>query len=82
MRARIGLAVLAALLAAAPAFAAEGDGSFQSNDRFLEKDGQSIFTHVCAGCHMPDAKGAVGAGHHRARPGTRNFRLRPIPFSW
>lgn len=66
MRARIGSAVLTALLAAAPVFAAEGDGSFQSGDRFLEKDGQSIFTHVCAGCHMLDAKGAVGAGRYPA----------------
>lgn len=25
------------------------------------KTGEETFTHVCQGCHMPDAKGAVGA---------------------
>ena len=28
--------------------------------------GQSIFTGLCQGCHMPDAKGAVGAGAYPA----------------
>ena len=25
------------------------------------QSGEDIYTHVCQGCHMPDAKGAVGA---------------------
>ncbi|MDB6086729.1 MAG: hypothetical protein JWN43_4610 [Gammaproteobacteria bacterium] len=29
-------------------------------------DGQQIYEHVCRGCHMPDAGGAVGAGHYPA----------------
>jgi mono/diheme cytochrome c family protein len=27
-------------------------------------DGQQIYEHVCQGCHMRDATGAVGAGHY------------------
>jgi mono/diheme cytochrome c family protein len=42
------------------------DGSFQSAARFMEKDGEAVFAHVCAGCHMPDAKGAVGAARYPA----------------
>jgi len=58
---------LAALLAAGPVRAADtADGSFQSVTRFMEKNGESVFAHVCASCHMPDAKGAVGAARYPA----------------
>ncbi|MBV8835424.1 MAG: cytochrome c [Alphaproteobacteria bacterium] len=30
--------------------------------RFTEQDGEAIFRNVCAGCHMPDGRGASGAG--------------------
>jgi mono/diheme cytochrome c family protein len=29
---------------------------------FSEQGGAALFQNVCAGCHQPDAKGAVGAG--------------------
>jgi mono/diheme cytochrome c family protein len=29
-------------------------------------DGQQVYLHICRGCHMPDAGGAVGAGHYPA----------------
>ncbi len=58
---------LAGLLAAGAARAADTtDGSFQSAVRFMEKDGEAVFAHICAGCHMPDAKGAVGAARYPA----------------
>jgi len=34
--------------------------------RFPEQSGEEIFRHVCQGCHMPDAKGATGAGAYPA----------------
>ena len=33
---------------------------------FVHKDGATIFRAVCQGCHMPDAKGATGAGTYPA----------------
>ena len=33
---------------------------------FGSTDGRQIFEHICQGCHMPDAGGAVGAGHYPA----------------
>jgi mono/diheme cytochrome c family protein len=33
---------------------------------FSTTDGREIYEHICQGCHMPDAKGAVGAGHYPA----------------
>ena len=29
-------------------------------------DGETIYRHVCQGCHMPDGRGAEGAGHYPA----------------
>ncbi len=34
--------------------------------KFAEQSGEELFTHVCQGCHMPDAKGAIGAGAYPA----------------
>jgi mono/diheme cytochrome c family protein len=31
---------------------------------FGEQGGAELYGHVCAGCHQPDAKGAVGAGRY------------------
>jgi mono/diheme cytochrome c family protein len=33
---------------------------------FNTTDGRQIYEHVCQGCHMGDAAGAVGAGHYPA----------------
>lgn len=53
----VALAVLSGL----PAFAQAP--SFSSSPfRFTQADGETIYRNVCAGCHMPDGRGAVGAG--------------------
>ena len=41
-------------------------------------DGKTIFEHICQGCHMPDAKGATGAGTYPALAG--NPRLVSAPY--
>jgi mono/diheme cytochrome c family protein len=33
---------------------------------FTEKTGEALYNATCAGCHMPDGKGAQGAGHYPA----------------
>jgi mono/diheme cytochrome c family protein len=35
-------------------------------ERFTEKTGEALYNATCAGCHMPDGKGAQGAGHYPA----------------
>ena len=67
-------AAMAALVAlmVLPAAAAEKLGPYGEDplDRGVGfpmlQGGQAIFTGVCQGCHMPDAKGAVGAGMYPA----------------
>jgi mono/diheme cytochrome c family protein len=39
-------------------------GSLSTGFRFTESTGEELFANVCQGCHMPDGKGAVGAGNY------------------
>ena len=39
-------------------------------------DGRQIFEQICQGCHMPDARGAVGAGHYPALANSRTLASR------
>jgi mono/diheme cytochrome c family protein len=57
----------------APAAAQSSDGSFSSPLRFMQRDGEVIYHTVCAGCHMPNGEGAVGAGRYPAL--ARNEKL-------
>ncbi len=47
-----------------PAWADEPGPSFGSPFRFTETGGAALYRSVCAGCHMPDGHGAVGAGSY------------------
>lgn len=64
-------AVTAAVAQPAPAPKPPGDpdGVFVMSGRFSEPTGEKIYQHVCAACHMPDAKGAQGAGFYPALAG-------------
>jgi mono/diheme cytochrome c family protein len=57
-----GALILACMLAmAVPATAQEiRDGAFP------QKTGEALYRSICQGCHMPDAKGAIGAGTYPA----------------
>jgi mono/diheme cytochrome c family protein len=61
--------VFAVVLALMP-LAAHADGEVRSRTqaplsmglRFTETTGEELFASACQGCHMPDGKGAIGAG--------------------
>jgi mono/diheme cytochrome c family protein len=61
----LGLAAAAALLASTAAYA-QGAGAGGGRGGFTEQGGEALFKNVCQGCHMPDARGAVGAGMYPA----------------
>ena len=46
--------------------AGDADGAFVSGQKFSEPTGETLYRRVCAACHMPDAKGAAGAGYYPA----------------
>jgi mono/diheme cytochrome c family protein len=57
---------LACLTCCATAQAQNRDPDFFDQKHLDQVTGEQIFTHVCQGCHMADAKGAKGAGHYPA----------------
>lgn len=60
-------AVFALLVLGTGSAAAQGnDAAFLSQKDAAPVTGEQLFTHICQGCHMPDAKGAAGAGHYPA----------------
>jgi len=64
MSARLGaLGLLLATAAAAPDPAAAQNFDL---GKFSQQSGEDLFHNVCQGCHMPDAKGAIGAGAYPA----------------
>ena len=47
--------------------------SFSTGYRFTENSGEELFANVCQGCHMPDGKGATGAGTYPSLAGDSNL---------
>ena len=43
--------------------------TFSPGYRFVETTGEELYTNVCQGCHMPDGKGAAGAGTYPSLAG-------------
>ena len=46
---------------------------------YHEQTGKDLYGHICQGCHMPDAKGAVGAGAYPALAGDPKLAARMYP---
>lgn len=44
-----------------------------------EQTGEAIYGAICQGCHMPDAKGAKGAGVYPALAANRKLAARGYP---
>jgi mono/diheme cytochrome c family protein len=70
----IGLALTAAALFDSPAHA-DSAGIFDPAI-LSTTDGRQIFEQVCQGCHMPEGRGAVGAGHYPALAQDRTLASR------
>lgn len=54
---------------------------FLSPDKITETDGEGVYKALCAGCHMPDEKGAVGAGMYPALAGNENLLVGDYPVT-
>jgi mono/diheme cytochrome c family protein len=54
---------------------------FTSPSRFGQQDGASLYNAICAGCHMPDGRGAEGAGRFPALAGNPKLEAAGYPLS-
>jgi len=85
MTIRIAAALILLLAANFPAFAdtaAPGPPPTPSprGGTFTEQTGEAIYKDVCQGCHMPEAKGAVGAGAYPALAKDSNLEIAGYPI--
>jgi mono/diheme cytochrome c family protein len=64
-----------------PSFATQAQSAahFSPAYRFTEQSGEQLFANVCQGCHMPDAKGAVGAGTYPSLAANKNLEAGGYP---
>jgi mono/diheme cytochrome c family protein len=49
--------------------------------RFPQQTGEDLFKNICQGCHMPDAKGAIGAGAYPALAGNPRLAAAIYPIT-
>jgi len=77
---------LALLLAANSAWCLDDEppplspaGSFFAPGQFVHRDGATLFRAICQGCHMPDARGAQGAGMYPALAGNAKLASAAYP---
>jgi mono/diheme cytochrome c family protein len=76
-----------ALIAAAAVFACANSPAFADSagvvgkSAFAARDGKTLYSSICQGCHMPDAKGAVGAGAYPALAKDENLQTAGYPIS-
>ncbi|MFH5923178.1 c-type cytochrome [Roseomonas xinghualingensis] len=61
--------------------AASDSHGFVSATRFGQQDGGALYAATCAGCHMPDGRGAVGAGAYPALAGNQKLEFAAYPIS-
>jgi mono/diheme cytochrome c family protein len=69
---------VALLLAASGAALADSAGVV-SVGAFPQRDGASLYGAICQGCHMPDGRGAIGAGAYPALAGDNNLASAGYP---
>ena len=72
------LSVVLALAALTSSAAAQ---SFSSPSRIQARDGRAIYEDLCQGCHMPDGRGAVGAGTYPALANDEKLAVAGYPLS-
>lgn len=63
-RGLMGRFAMALPLAAAGTAALADDSLFTSTAGLDKAGGAEIYSHICQGCHMPEGRGAIGAGRY------------------
>jgi mono/diheme cytochrome c family protein len=84
LRTAFAMMPAALLLLSLPAYAQSAGRSVSEpalspGYRFIENSGEELFANVCQGCHMPDGKGATGAGTYPSLAGNSNLESSGYP---
>jgi mono/diheme cytochrome c family protein len=76
---KAGIALAITLWLAPLAAQAQSAAHFSPFFRFTEQGGEQLFANVCQGCHMPDGKGAAGAGAYPSLAGNTKLEAGGYP---
>jgi mono/diheme cytochrome c family protein len=84
LRTAFAMMPAALLLLSLPAYAQSAGRSVSEpalspGYRFIENSGEELFANVCQGCHMPDGKGATGAGTYPSLAGDKALETAGYP---
>ncbi len=79
MKPQIAFLCAAAVLAALPALAQDG-ALLSDPTRIPVTGGEQVYNAICRGCHMPEGKGAVGAGMYPALADNPNIEYPEYPI--
>jgi mono/diheme cytochrome c family protein len=58
---------------------AQSAAHFSPAFTFTEQSGEQLFANICQGCHMPDGKGAAGAGVYPSLAANKNLEAGGYP---
>lgn len=64
----------------APALSSDNSHGFVSATRFGQRDGGQLYAAICAGCHMPNGRGAIGAGMYPPLAGNAKLEAAAYPI--
>jgi mono/diheme cytochrome c family protein len=80
--AAVVLPLLAASAAPAPGAApGSSEPTLSAGFRFTEQSGEALYANVCQACHMPDGKGATGAGTYPSLAANKNLAAGGYPMT-
>jgi mono/diheme cytochrome c family protein len=81
----VRIALIGVLMLALPALADDSVPPFSrgvmfgNSGKFIHSDGVTLYRAVCQGCHMPDARGAKGAGEYPALAANPKLAAKQFP---
>ncbi|MEP6484790.1 MAG: cytochrome c [Rudaea sp.] len=55
--------------------------AFGRSGKFVQQDGPTLCRAICQGCHMPDARGAKGAGEYPALANNPKLAVATFPVA-
>ena len=81
MRRHLGIGIICVLSVASGHKTALAQRSFPEPSTFPQQGGEAIFRGVCQDCHMPNARGATGAGMYPALAHDPKLEVAGYPVS-
>ncbi len=72
---------IVAFVSLTPVALAQNAARLTTGYKFYEASGEALYANACQGCHMPDGKGAIGAGAYPSLAGDTNLAAGRYPVS-